>query len=91
MINEPSEAFKEAAAPLAEFLANVHVNDVMHQFVLADLYDMVNAIRDTKVAAISAKIATLKSTPEYLWDRSKRIDAIRCQRNINFLLGSEGI
>lgn len=41
--------FTEAAKPLAEYLARLHLNDPTHKFVLADLYDLVNNIRDERV------------------------------------------
>lgn len=58
--------FKEAAKPLAHYLASLHLNDPTHKFVLADLYDLVNEVRDATVKEARDTIEKISARSDFL-------------------------
>ncbi len=64
--------YDEALLPLAQFLAKKPVKDKIHQEVLADLYDKVNAIRDNNIAKARKMIKEFKESSDFFQNNYKQ-------------------
>lgn len=67
-----SPEFREKALPLAAFLASRHIKDEIHQTFMADLYDIVNEIRDNIIRAALIDIEVVQKDVDYLVNEHKQ-------------------
>ncbi len=83
-----SQTVKTAMEPLAKALAELSFYDPAHDAVIADLYDMVNEIRDNRIIEIEDTIYSIKSEPGYFSDKEKRTMVFNLQGRIRALQGA---
>jgi hypothetical protein len=76
---ERTKEFELAAAPLVKYLADLHFNDPYHEFVLADIYDMVNEIRNDRIQSAKNILSSLDGNNEHnpFFLRRKKIECFR--------------
>lgn len=84
---ERTAEFENAAKPLAEYLSQFHVNDPIHTFTLADLYDMVNEIRDDRIKKATQHIKSLTSSDDFYFNPQKKSWVVKLQGLIRFNQG----
>lgn len=83
------DKFIQAARPLAEYLATLRLSNPLHKDILADLYDMVNEIRDEQITKAKAAIDALISSPSFYSDVSMRAQVARYEQIIRLQQGIE--
>lgn len=81
------EALLKAAKPLAEYLATLRISNPIHNEVVADLYDMVNEIRDEQIKRAKGNIDALVNSPDFHSSPEKRTSVARLLRIIRLQQG----
>lgn len=81
------QQFRLSAEPLAKFLATCHVNDPIHEGLTADLYDLVNEVRDARIKKAKELITRFKSATDFYYCPQKRTTVLNLQRIIRSLQG----
>lgn len=77
-----NKEFQEAAKPLVEYLAKFGLKHEVHKTVVADLYDMVNDLRDERIEQAEHLIDAMVGNYEYQSDRQLQAYVIRLQSMI---------
>lgn len=77
----------KAMHPLANYLATRNASDPIHREFIADLYDIVNEIRDTKISELEDMIIKVRQEGDFLRDREKRLMVLNLHGQIRRLQG----
>lgn len=80
--------FEKAAQPLVDYLSKLSVKDPVHDYVLADIYDMVNDKRDEEIGSAQEAIFTIRTSADFLHDLEKRRMITNLQTRIRQLQGA---
>jgi hypothetical protein len=80
--------YDEALDELAEHLAYHPLRDKIHQEVMADLYDRVNAIRDDKIKNVRALIKQHQESSDFWQSVEKQAKVINLQTYIDEMEGN---
>jgi hypothetical protein len=84
---ETFQEFREAAKPLVEFLATLPCSHHFHHEVLADIYDLVNEIRDEEVEKARVMLIDLRTSRDFPYNPTKKSRAVELQGIIHHYQG----